>query len=268
MKRKSRIVPSLMILPYVAFMFFCSIAPIIYGVFEVPKPSFVNLGGGYDIFLKVLRDFRLVPALINILFLLIIFVPFMTITIIVISLLMDSVKIPGSSFMRLIILIPALIPSGMAVLFWFALVGPDVIWDNSNIRWFIGGIIFSTGVGGWIVIQYGALQSISDEILEAGVIDGCNRFQLAYSLKLPLIKTYIVYMLILLVVNVIQIFTEPNLLLSTKVTDDWSFNQIAFSYAFKYGDFSGGTAISLILLIPNIILALLFASFTDLFGKQ
>ena len=249
-------------------MLFCSIVPVIYGILEVPKPSFVNLTGGYDTFFKVLQDFRLMPALTNILFLLLIFVPLMIITVLVISLLMDSVEIRGNAVMRMIFLIPALIPSGVAVLFWFALVGPDVIWDSSNIRWFIGGIIFSTGIGGWIVIQYGSLRSISEEILEAGVVDGCNRFQLAWRLKIPLITRYITYMAILLVVNAIQIFTEPNLLLSTKVTTDWSFNQIAFSYAFSYGDFSGGTAISLMLLVPNIVLALLFAFYTDFLRKQ
>lgn len=113
----------------------------------------MNLTGGYDTFFKVLQDFRLVPALTNILFLLLIFVPLMIITVLVISLLMDSVEIRGNGVMRLIFLIPALIPSGVAVLFWFALVGPDVIWDSSNIRWFIGGIVFSTGIGGWIVIN-------------------------------------------------------------------------------------------------------------------
>lgn len=267
-RRKSRIIPSLMILPYVAFMFFCGIIPIIFAILEVPKPSFVNLTGGYDIFLKVLRDFRLMPALINILFLLVIFVPLMTITVLVISLLMDSLEIKGNGAIRLIFLFPSLIPSGVAVLFWFTMFNDHVTWNNSNIRWLIGGIIFSTGVGGWIVIQYGSLRSIPEEIIEAGVIDGCNKLALAWLLKIPLITRYIFYMVIVLITNVIQIFTEPNLLLSTKVTSDWSFNQIAFSYAFSYGDFSGANAISLMLLIPNIVLALLFAFYTDFLKKR
>jgi len=267
-RRKEKVVPTLMVLPYLLLMSFCAIVPVIYGALEVPKPSFVNLTGGYDTFLKVLQDFRLGAASLNILFLLLIFVPLMIVTVLVISLLMDSVEIRANNVMRLVFLIPALIPTGVAVLFWFDMVGPEVIWNSSNIRWFIGCVIFSTSVGGWIVIQYGSLRSISQEVLEAGVVDGCNRFQLAWRLKVPLIARYVAYMAILLVVNTLQIFTEPNLLLSTKVTTDWSFNQIAFSYAFSYGDFSGGTAISLTLLLPNIILALLFACYTDFLRKQ
>lgn len=76
-----------MILPYVAFMFFCGIIPIAYGILEVRNPSWVNMEGGYETFIKVLQDFRMAPALINVLFLLLIFVPLMVVTVLVVSLL-------------------------------------------------------------------------------------------------------------------------------------------------------------------------------------
>ena len=176
-KRSAQIIPSLMILPYVCFMFFCGIIPIAYGILEVRNPSWVNMDGGYETFLKVLQDFRVGPALINVFFIIIIFVPLMAITVLSISLLLDATELRGNALMRLLFLIPALIPTGVAVLFWVSVVGPDVVWDNSNIRWFIGSIAFSTGIGSWIVIQYGSLRSIPPEVLEAGIIDGCNRFQ-------------------------------------------------------------------------------------------
>ena len=67
-KRSAQIIPSLMILPYVCFMFFCGIIPIAYGILEVRNPSWVNMDGGYETFLKVLQDFRVGPALINVFF--------------------------------------------------------------------------------------------------------------------------------------------------------------------------------------------------------
>ena len=80
-KRSAQIIPSLMILPYVCFMFFCGIIPIAYGILEVRNPSWVNMDGGYETFLKVLQDFRVGPALINVFFIIIIFVPLMAITV-------------------------------------------------------------------------------------------------------------------------------------------------------------------------------------------
>jgi hypothetical protein len=52
------------------------------------------------------------------------------------------------------------------------------------------------------------------------------------------------------------------------MTTDWSLSQIAFTYAFKNADFAGGVALSLIMLIPNVILALLFVLNTDFMKKS
>lgn len=265
---KRQIIPTLMILPYLFFMFFCGIIPIVYAILEVRNPSWVNMDGGYETFLKVLQDFRVGPAIINVLFLMITFVPLMAITVLTVSLLLDAADFRGNAAIRLLFLLPSLLPTGVAVLFWLSVVGPEVVWEHSNIRWFIGSIAFSTGIGSWIVIQYGSLRSISPEVLEAGIVDGCNRFQLALRLKLPMISKYVAYMLILLTVSVLQIFNEPNLLLFTHMTTDWSLSQIAFSYAFKAADFAGSSALSIMILIPNVILALLFVFNTDFLKKS
>jgi multiple sugar transport system permease protein len=181
---------------------------------------------------------------------------------------LDSVDFKYNNATRLLFLIPGLIPTAVAVLFWTSVVGYEVVWDKSNIRWLIGAIAFTTGIGSWIVIQYGSLRSISHEVLEAGIVDGCNRFQLAWRLKLPMISRYVAYMVILLLVSTMQIFNEPNLLMDTNMTTDWSPSQIAFSYAFKNADFAGGVALSLIMLVPNVILALLFVWNTDFMKKS
>jgi multiple sugar transport system permease protein len=249
-------------------MFFCGIIPVVYGIFEVRNPSWINMDGGFETFLLVLQDFRVGPAIFNVLFLLAVFVPLMIITVLSVSLLLDSVHFKYDRATRLVFLIPGLIPVAVAVLFWSSVVGYDVVWDKSNIRWMIGAISFSTGIGSWIIIQHGSLRSISQEVLEAGVVDGCNRFQLAWRLKLPMISRYVAYMVILLIVGALQIFNEPNLLMYSNMTTDWSPSQIAFTYAFKNADFAGGVALSLIMLIPNVILAILFVLNADFMKKS
>lgn len=262
-KRRVKIAPILMFAPYLAAMLFCGIIPLFSSILEVRNPSWVNLEGGYSTMIKILGDFRVIPALWHALFLLAIFVPLMIIFVLAISLLLDATPMRGNTIMRLVLLLPGIVSGGVAVMIWKQLLGPDIVWNGSNIRWLIGGIAFTSGVGSWIVIQYGSLRSISHEVLEAALVDGCSKIQLALRIKLPMISRYIGYMTILLIVGAIQIYSEPTLLTSTGLTTDWSLSQVAYSYAFRAGDFPGATALSLNMLIPNIILAIIFISRTD-----
>ena len=118
-------------------------------------------------------------------------------------------------------------------------------------------------------MQYGSLRSISHEILEAARVDGCNRIQLAMRIKLPLIGRYIGYMAILLTAAAIQIYSEPALLTADGLTSNWwSLNQVAYSYAFQTADFAGGTALSLDMLIPSVIIGIIFVLKTDFLNRD
>ncbi|MEI9906926.1 MAG: sugar ABC transporter permease [Actinomycetota bacterium] len=266
-RHRYRATPIAMIAPYLVLMAFCGFIPLIFAIQEVHKPSWVNLNGSYTTIFRILRDFRVIPALWHTLFLLAIFVPLMIIFVLAISLLLDATPVRGNTFMRLVLLLPGIVSGGIAVLIWTSLIGSDVHWTSNSIRWLIGGIAFTSGVGSWIVIQYGSLRSISHEVLEAARVDGCNRIQLALRIKLPMIGRYIGYMTILLTAGAIQIYSEPSLLMSTGLTTDWSLSQVAYSYAFRTGDFAGGTALSLDMLIPNIILGIIFILRTDFLKK-
>lgn len=266
-RRKLRAAPLAMITPYLVTMFFCGLLPLLSSIQEVGKPSWVNLQGSYTTFFRILRDFRVIPGLWHTLFLLSIFVPLTIITVLAISLLLDAVPVRGNTFMRLVFMLPGIVASGIAVMIWTSLLGPNIHWNGSNIPWVIGGIAFTSGVGSWIVIQYGSLRSISHDVLEAARVDGCNRLQLALRIKIPMISRYIGYMSILLTAGAIQIYTEPTLLSFTGVTSDWSLNQVAYSYAFRTGDFAGGTALSLDMLVPSIVLGIVFILRTDFLKK-
>ena len=60
-------------------------------------------------------------------------------------------------------------------------------------------IAFWTGAGGWIVVMYGALNTIPHDLEEAARIDGAGPSTIALRLKLPLIRKWIAYMAILVV---------------------------------------------------------------------
>ncbi|MEY3028933.1 MAG: hypothetical protein RL198_330, partial [Actinomycetota bacterium] len=144
------------------------------------------------------------------------------------------------------------------------------VFNQTNLVWVFALMAFFTGAGNWIVIQYGSLQSIPDEILEAAKIDGANALQTALRIKLPLIRKYLIYMAILTFAAGLQIFVEPYLISSSVypgLARDWSLNQISYSLAFTGANMGSATALSLMLLLVCVILALFVIFRTDFFDE-
>src|SRR6185437_12740795 len=133
----------------------------------------------------------------------------------------------------------------------------------------VGGVGFASvfaimgyfaGSGGWIVVFGGALAGVSSELSEAARIDGANRWQIAMRIKLPIIWRSVGLMAILCFAGGLQIFVEPQLMSlggSQFSLVDWSINQLAFLYAFQMGDFGTSAALSTMLLITSIGIALI-----------
>jgi multiple sugar transport system permease protein len=68
----------------------------------------------------------------------------------------------------------------------------------------------------------------------------------------------------------LQLFVEPQLLnggVYTGIAEAWSLDQLAFELAFTTGDFGGAAALSLMLLIPSLIGALVVIFKTDMFDE-
>jgi multiple sugar transport system permease protein len=132
-------------------------------------------------------------------------------------------------------------------------------------------IAFWTGAGGWIVIMYGALNNISNDVMEAARIDGANAVQIALRIQLPLLRKWISYMGIMSLAAGTQLFVEPQLLSQASnavVPGDYSLNQLAYQYAFTQNDFNGAAAISILLLIVSLALSAVFVTRGGLFEKD
>jgi multiple sugar transport system permease protein len=129
---------------------------------------------------------------------------------------------------------------------------------------------FFVGAGIWIAIQYGALEGISSEVMEAATMDGCNEWQKALYIKLPLIRPYIIYQFILIFAGNVQLFVEPQLLsnqtyIHANVPLVWSPNQLAYSFAFDLGNFGAAAALALIMLAIGLGASYLMVSWTGFF---
>jgi multiple sugar transport system permease protein len=277
-----------MLSPYLILLIGLGILPVIMAVLEIPQKARNNREGGWGVVIKVIRDFRLVPAVEHILGFVLIFVPLTIVFVIAMALMLDLNNSKWKKYARVAYIVPASVSGGVAVLVWYIIFEPhfspfkpflrlfgikrsDQIWQTSHLVWIFAIMAFFTIAGNWILIQYGSLQSISGEVIEAARIDGCSAFQIAMRIKLPLIKKYIIYMAVLVFAGGLQLFVEPQLLdtgVFNGISHVWSLDQLSYDFAFTNGEFGSASALSILLLIPSLLGALVVIFKTDMFEDE
>lgn len=278
-KQRKSLAPFLLCSPYLVFLGVFGIFPVFYAFYL----SFMNTRGKVDTFAglenysRMVSDYRLGQSLINIGTFLGIWLPLMTLVVVTLALLLHARPGRVSGILRMVYYLPGAVSGTAGVLMWLFMFNPNISPFGSILR-ALGfqtsysilrlptlPIVFSvmllfTGAGGWIVVLSGALTSIPTEIIEAARVDGCNSFHLVRYIKLPLILKNIVFMLILSFAGGFQLFVEPTLIsratLATVASSDWSINQIAYNYAFNRLDFGTASAISSVLLMISLLIAL------------
>jgi multiple sugar transport system permease protein len=185
-------------------------------------------------------------------------------------------------------IVPAAITGSVAILVWYFMLEPTLspfrdilhalgiteaaqIWSTGNMAYIFAAMAFFTGAGFWILIMFGSLQAISEEVLEAAYLDGANHWQMATRIKLPLVKKYIVFMAVLTFAAGLQLFVEPQLISASVyegIATGWTLNQVAYDYAFVQGNFSQAAAVSLMLLVASLAAGLLLIIRTNFFDQS
>ena len=106
--------------------------------------------------------------------------------------------------------------------------------------------------------MYGALNNIPHEVLEAARIDGAGAWQTARRIQIPMLRKWIVYMVILAFAGGTQLFVEPQLLSQASVGvagRDYSLNQLSYDFAFQNNNVNTAAAISVELLVVGLVVA-------------
>jgi multiple sugar transport system permease protein len=284
-KRDSTVAGWVMLAPFLIFFIVIAIIPIIFAILESLRPTIQNEAGGLRNYLTVVQDYRFFAAAKNTLFYLLIAAPLITVVVLGLALLLDSYRAKWHQYVRLAYLIPGCYVGAAGVLVWYGALEPIIgpfrsilnffgidsmgqIFVPNNLVFIFAMMALVSNAGGWIVVQFGGLQEISDEVIEAARIDGCSNFQLATKIKLPLIKKNVVYMVVLVIAASVQIFAEPYIVTSAifrGIAVDWSLNQLSYSMAFTEGDFASASAVSVILLISCLVPALILIFKTKFF---
>ena len=273
------------VLPYLPFLIVFGIAPTIYAL----ELAFTNAGGGwvgFHNFVRTYDDFRFIPAFKHILVYTSIWLCLLVVFVVGLALLLHGRAGRVSATFRFLFYIPGALAGAAAVLVWLFMLDPSVspgsfllrdvlgadIFAQSiapgNLAYIFAMIAFWTGAGGWIVVMYGALNTIPPDLEEAARIDGAGPIGIALRLKLPLIRKWIAYMVILSFATGTQLFVEPQLVNQASlglVPDTWSANQLGYQLAFRYADFNAAAALSVDLLVIGLVAAVLIIFRTGLF---
>jgi len=118
------------------------------------------------------------------------------------------------------------------------------------------------GVPNSLIIETAGLQIINTELYDAAVVDGANPMQILTRITLPLVKEFILLNLILDTGLTFQVFdTIFAMTAGGPLHRTETFSIFMYYTAFKFGKIGMGSAISLLLLIISLIIAILYIKF-------
>ncbi|MBC8077140.1 MAG: sugar ABC transporter permease, partial [Chloroflexales bacterium] len=204
----------LFVLPYALLLLIFGVGPGLYALlisfasFQEGRPQL--FGAGLKNYVTAYSDFRFLPAFGNVAAFLAISLPIGVVGVVALALLLHARESWLSTAIRTLYFVPGAVAGPTAVLLAIFMFDPNIspfrgllqaggytvvsdVIRPANLPLLFTLLGFFTGAGGWVAIFYGALNSVSREIIEAATIDGCGAWQTAMYIKRPLIGPYIAY---------------------------------------------------------------------------
>ena len=273
---------------YVVLLLGFGVFPTVYSLalaFTNDQWQFVGLGQ----FEIAMTDFRFLRSMANLgTYILLWLIAIVVFSISLALLLRNYTRGRSSVFWRFVFYLPGALAGVASSLVWMFMLSPQVspiapllkaagwtdfgkIVQPENLPAIFTVMAFWVGAGGWIIIMYGALNNISDDVMEAARLDGASTFQLAWHIQIPMIRQWIVYMVILAFAAGTQIFVEPQLLgvASKQVDTSWSPNQLAYQFAFgPMSNANAAAALSVLLLAVGLVFAVVLVKRSGLFDVE
>ncbi|WP_353815964.1 carbohydrate ABC transporter permease [Agromyces sp. SYSU T00266] len=244
--------------------------------------------GGFESFVTVVTDYRFFGTFVNIFTVMIIWLPIMILGIVAMALLIHASPGRFGGAMRFVYYIPGALAGIANFVLWVYLLNPSqspiaFLWQDlgmttlkevvttENLPLILTAMLFFQGLGTWIVIVNGGLNGISDEIFEAAALDGANAWQLAWRIKLPLIRPWIGYAALMNLAYGFQLFLEPYLMRQISagsIDSEWAPTQLGYAFAFTNRNFPAAAAMSIILLVITLAIGIIIVFRSGLFGER
>ena len=273
---------------YVVLLVAFGVVPTAYAVYFAFTDGNARFNGLAN-FATAAADFRFVPAVEHVGLYLVFWLVALVVFVVGLSLLLHRLTARGvSRTLRFVYYVPGALAGAAGVMVWLFLLDPTVS-PASRLLGFLGFdtfgqvvapghlpvlftlIAFWTGAGGWIVVMHGALNNIPHEVTEAARIDGATAWQTARRIQIPMIRKWIVYMVILAFAGGTQLFVEPQLLTQASVGvagRDYSLNQLSYDFAFQNNDVNTAAAVSVELLLLGLVVAAWFVARSGFFDAD
>ncbi|MFF3916461.1 carbohydrate ABC transporter permease [Streptomyces sp. NPDC001852] len=273
---------------YVLLLVAFGVLPTAYAVYF----AFTDAGGtvtGFANFVTTAQDFRFLDAVSHVAAYLAFWLLSLVVFVVALALLLHRLA-SGSAgkALRFLYYIPGALAGAASVLVWLFMLDPTVSPVSSlldalgfhtfgeviapgNLPLLFTIIAFWTGAGGWIVVMYGALNNIPTDVMEAARIDGAGAWQTAWHVQIPMLRKWIVYMVILAFAGGAQLFVEPQLLSLASVGvagRDYSLNQLTYDFAFQMNNINGAAAVSVELLVVSVSVAAVFVARSGFFDAD
>jgi multiple sugar transport system permease protein len=273
---------------YVVLLIAFGIVPTCYAVYFAFTDGNARFTGLSN-FSRAASDFRFAPAVGHVALYLVFWLAALVVLVVGLSLLLHRLSARGvSKALRFLYYIPGALAGAAGVMVWLFVLDPSVspvsfllkamgfdtfgqVVAPGHLPILFTLIAFWTGAGGWIVVMHGALNNIPHEVIEAARLDGAGAWQTARRIQIPMLRKWIVYMVILAFAGGTQLFVEPQLLAQASVGvagRDYSLNQLSYDFAFQNNDVNTAAAISVELLLVGLVVAALFVARSGFFDAD
>lgn len=204
-----------------------------------------------------------------------------------IALLLNK-KIKARGLWQTLILIPMILSPTVIGLIWRLMYAPNGLLDyiyaqfpltaNTTVGWISEPSIalysvILTDIWQWtplvVLVMFAGLQSVPDNIRESAMMDGASRYQRFLHITLPHLKSLIVLVLIIRVVDALRVFAKVFIL--TRGGPASSTNVISmemYRTAFRFSNFGEASAMAVALLVLVLILSMSFVKIANVeFGS-
>jgi len=185
-----------------------------------------------------------------------------------------------SPFFQSIVYLPTLIPIAVGLIVWRQIYAPEggilnsllqlvnlptQLWLQDPILAKPALIVIMTwiGAGGATLLYLYALREIPTELFEAAELDGFSVFQRIRYIALPLLRHRIQIMLVLQIITVAQVFTEPFILTNGGPANSTTSPVLEiYNTAFTRTDFGLASAWGVSMLVALAAFSILYVMFT------
>jgi multiple sugar transport system permease protein len=230
--------------------------------------------GGFSQYLIAFQNGAFWNSVARVLLFGIVQVPVMLGLALLFALLLDSPLLRGKRFFRLAFFVPYAVPGVIAAIMWGFLFSPNLspfkaltssvdFLSADLVLWSIANVVTWVFVGYNMLIIYSSLLAIPSEIYEAARLDGAGQLRMAWSIKIPLVRSALVLTAIFSIIGTLQLLAEPQVFrsFSSAVTSSYTPNMTIYAVS-SIPNVSQAAALSVVLAVATFILSFTFLRFT------